>query len=108
MDSIYKLHGLPNSIVSDRDHIFTSAFWEELFQCALGTQLLMSSARHPQTDGQTERVNQEIECYLRCFVSAHPSKWSRWLSLCEYWYNTNWHSATSHSPFEVLYSCSTT
>lgn len=103
LDSVYKLHGMPLSIVSDRDRIFTSQFWKEMFQHVQGTQLRMSSARHPQTDGQTERVNQQIECYLRCFVSTHPSKWSKWLSLCEYWYNTNWHSATAKSPFEIIY-----
>lgn len=63
----------------------------------------MSSARHPQSDGQTERVNQQVECFLHCFVSAHPSKWARWISLCEFCYNTNWHSATGTSPFEIVY-----
>lgn len=103
LNSVYKLHGMPLSIVSDWDRIFTSTFWKELFQHTQGTQLRMSSARHPQTDGQTERVNQQIECFLRCFVSAHPSRWSQWLSLCEYWYNTNWHSSTGSSPFEIIY-----
>ena len=63
----------------------------------------MSSARHPQSDAQTERVNQQIECYLRCFVSSHLSKWAKWLSLYEYWYNTNWHSATRTTPCEIVY-----
>lgn len=103
LNFVYKLHGIPLSIVSDRDRIFTSLFWKELFQRTQGTQLRMSSARHPQSDGQTERVNQQVECYLRCFVSAHPSKWAKWLPLCEYWYNTNWHSATSKTPFEIIY-----
>lgn len=94
---------MPLSIVSDRDRIFTSIFWKELFQHTQGTQLHMSSARHPQSDGQTERVNQQIECYLHCFVSNHPTKWPKWLPLCEYWYNTNWHSATDKTPFEIIY-----
>lgn len=63
----------------------------------------MSTAHHPQTDGQTERVNQSIECYLRCFISAYPNQWSKWLSLCEFWYNTNWHASSGKSPFELLY-----
>lgn len=63
----------------------------------------MSSAYHPATDGQTERVNQQVECYLRSFISSHPAKWSKWLSMCEFWYNTNWHSAVGKTPFEILY-----
>lgn len=66
-------------------------------------QLCMSSAYHPQSDGQTERVNQCMETYLRCFVCACPSKWSSWLSSAEFWYNTSHHSAINTSPFEALY-----
>ena len=102
IDTIYKLHGLPAAVVSDRDPIFTSSFWQNIFS-RLGTELCMSSSYHPQSDGQTERFNQTVECYLRCFISAHPKEWSRWLSLCEFWYNTNWHSATGKSPFEIVY-----
>lgn len=75
MTHIYKLHGLPHSIVSDRDHIFTSHFWKELFRLA-DVKLCHSSAYHPQSDGQTERVNQCLEPYLRCYVHACPTKWS--------------------------------
>jgi hypothetical protein len=102
VDNIYKLHSMPLSLVSDRDPAFTSQFWQEVFR-ATGTQLWMSTAHHPETDGQTERVNQSIECFLHCFISAHPTQWSKWLSLCELWYNTNWHSSLGKSPFEVLY-----
>lgn len=63
----------------------------------------MSSAYHPQSDGQTERVNQCLETYLRCFVHSCPTKWSGWLPLAEYWYNTSLHSAIGCSPFEALY-----
>lgn len=73
LDNISKLHGMPDSIVSDRDRVFTSNFWQQLFTLT-GTQLCMSSAYHPQSDGQTERVNQCIETYLRCFVHACPNK----------------------------------
>ncbi|WVZ95539.1 LOW QUALITY PROTEIN: hypothetical protein U9M48_041292 [Paspalum notatum var. saurae] len=102
MTSVYKLHGLPEQIVSDRDRIFTSALWKELFRLA-GVQLNMSSAYHPQSDGQTERVNQCMETFLRCFVHACPSRWSDWIHLVEFWYNASHHSALGRSPFEVLY-----
>jgi transposase InsO family protein len=74
LDHIYKLHGLPLSIVSDRDQNFTSKFWSELFSMAK-VQLRMSFAYHPQLDGQTERVNQCLKTFLRCFVSACPKQW---------------------------------
>lgn len=74
LDNIYKLHGLPQAIISDRDRVFTSNFWQKLFELT-GTELKMSSAYHPQTDGQTERVNQCVETFLRCFVHSCPSKW---------------------------------
>lgn len=73
MDNIYKLHGLPSAIVSDRDRIFTIKFWQSLFKLAR-TSLHMSSAYHPQSDGQTECVNQCLETFLRCFVHACPSR----------------------------------
>jgi hypothetical protein len=74
MDNIYKLHGLPKSIIFDRDRIFTSRLWQLLFQLA-GIQLRMSSSYHPQTDSQTERVNQCLETFLRCFIHACPTRW---------------------------------
>ena len=89
-------------IISGRDRIFTSSLWQELFRLT-DTTLNMSSSYYPQTDGQTERLNQCLETYLRCFVQACPSKWSQWISLAEYWYNTTFHSALGRTPFEVLY-----
>jgi transposase InsO family protein len=78
---------MPMTIISDRDRIFTSNLWKELFKLA-GVTLSMSSAYHPQTDGQTEHVNQCLETLLRCFVHSCPSQWIHWLPLAEYWYNT--------------------
>lgn len=74
LDSIYKLHGSPISIVSDREKVFTSNFWKELFKL-MGTKLDMSSAYHPQIDGQTERLNRCLENYLRCMVGDNPRLW---------------------------------
>lgn len=102
LQQVYRLHGLPTAIVSDWDKIFTSHFWQELFRLAQ-VELRLSSAYHPQLDGQSECVNQCLETFLRCFVHACPSQWSKWIDLAEYWYNTSWHSAHGHSPFEVLY-----
>ncbi|KAL0331636.1 UNVERIFIED_CONTAM: Transposon Ty3-G Gag-Pol polyprotein [Sesamum angustifolium] len=102
MDNVYKLHGLPTNIVTDRDKIFTSSFWKELFKL-LGTNLNLSIAYHPQSDGQTERVNQCVENYLRCMCHLRPSQWHKWLSLAEYWYNTNFHTGLKLTPFQALY-----
>jgi hypothetical protein len=102
LDNIYRLHGMPTHIISDRDRIFTSTFWRELFRLA-HTQLCLSSAYHPQSDGQTERVNQCLETFLRCFVHSCPRQWLKWIPLAEYWYNTCEHSSLRRAPFEVLY-----
>ncbi|KAL5850318.1 hypothetical protein ACOSQ4_008331 [Xanthoceras sorbifolium] len=102
LDNIQKLHGIPSTIVSDRDKIFTSQFWQHLFK-AMGTQLCLSTAYHPQTDGQSERLNQCLENYLRCMTSSKPSHWANWLPLAEWWYNTNYHTALKMTPFEALY-----
>jgi len=99
---VYKLHGLPKARISDRDRVFTSQVWRELFKL-LKVNLLMSSAYHHQTDGQTQRVNQCLETYLRCFVHACPKKWSQWLSFAEFCNNTSYHSSLGQTPFKVLY-----
>lgn len=82
MDNVFKLYGMPEAIVSDRDKVFTSKVWQQLFNMTQ-TELRMSTAYHPQSDGQTERVNQCLEAYLRCFVHACPQHWKSfcpWLS----------------------------
>jgi hypothetical protein len=102
LDNVVKLHGVPKSLVSDRDKVFTSSFWKNLFQL-MEVKLLMSTAYHPQTDGQSERVNQCLEMYLRCAVNSQPTKWKSWLALAEYWYNTTYHAVLGCTPFRVLY-----
>lgn len=100
LDNVVKLHSMPASIVSDRDKIFTSHFWQHLFK-SMNTTLNLTTAYHPQSDGQTERMNQCLEMYLRCSVSASPTKWAQGLPLAEYWYNTSHHTAIGSSPFKA-------
>ena len=102
LDNIFKLNGLPKDIVSDRDPIFLSELWKELFRVH-GVDLRYSTAYHPQTDGQTEVTNKTLETYLRCMTAEAPKTWSKWLALAEWWYNTTYHSAIKSTPFEIVY-----
>ena len=102
MKNVFKLHGMPKTIVSDRGSIFTAHFWQELFKLQ-GIELAMSSAYHPQSDGQTKVVNRSLEQYLRAFVGDKPSAWADWLHLAEYWFNTNFHTSTKLALFEAFY-----
>ena len=101
-EQIYKLHGLPETIVSDRDSLFLSEFWQNLFKLS-GTRLNFSTAYHPQSDGSTERVNQCLEQYLRNMTSEVPKNWSAWLAAAEWWYNTTFHTTLNSTPFQVVY-----
>ena len=83
MKEILKLHGFPKAIVYDMDANFTSNYWKGLF-AYLGTKLNFSTAYHPQTDGQTERVNQVLEDMLRMYVMDKPTKWEDYLHLVEF------------------------
>ncbi|GJW06369.1 retrotransposable element Tf2 [Tanacetum coccineum] len=102
LDTVYRLHGLPNSIIIDRDSVFLSLFWQSLFKL-LKVELKMSTAYHPQTDGPTEVVNKCVECYLRCMTGERPKEWVQWLPLAEFWYNTNKHSSINVTLYEVVY-----
>ncbi|GJZ95532.1 putative reverse transcriptase domain-containing protein [Tanacetum coccineum] len=99
---IVSRHGVPISIISDRDSHFTSRFWQSM-QSALGTQLDMSTAYHPQTDGQSERTIQTLEDMLRACVIDFGKGWERHLPLVEFSYNNSYHASIKAAPFEVLY-----
>jgi transposase InsO family protein len=99
---ILSLHGVPKMIVSDRGPQFVSKFWSELHK-SLGTKLLHSSAYHPQTTGQTERVNQILEDMLLACVLEFPHKWDDCLLLAEFSYNNSYQESIKRAPFEALY-----
>jgi hypothetical protein len=98
IDHVIAQHGVPESIVSDRGPKFVSKFWKHVTD-KIGIKLCLSTAYHPQTDGQTERMNQIVEQYLRCYGSYLQDDWSTWLSLASFTYNNSIHSATNSTPF---------
>ena len=102
MQHVFKIHGLPKSIVSDRDPKFTGNFWTSLFK-SLGTNLLFSLAYHPQTDGQTERVNQILEEMLRHYIQSRLASWEDYLPLVEFAYNNSFYFAIGMTPFQAAY-----
>lgn len=99
---VFRLHGLPRSIVSDKDNRLMSHFWQELFRLC-GTELTSSTSYHPQTDGQTEIVNKWVEGYLRNYIAGQQKAWVKWIYLCEYCYNSTYHMSIQMSPFMALY-----
>ena len=99
---LLRLHGVPVSIVSDRDPRFTSRFWPSL-QAALGTRLHFSTAFHPQTDGQSERTIQTLKDMLRACVMEFKESWDTHLALMEFPYNKRYQASIEMAPFEALY-----
>ncbi len=101
-EHVFRHFGLPKVLVSDRDPRFTSAFWKRLMELT-GTRLNMSTARHPQTDGQTERANRTLEEMLRAYVSPYQDDWDQHLLAVEFAYNNSEQASTKHSPFYLMY-----
>jgi hypothetical protein len=102
MKEIFRLHGVPKMVISDRDVKFTSNFWKTLF-AGLETNLNFSTSYHPQTDGKTKCTNQIIEDMLCMYVREKPTKWEDYLHLVEFAYNNGYQASTKMSPFEILY-----
>jgi len=98
---IVRLHSIPSSVVSDRDPVFTSEFWRELFRLA-GVKLQMTSAYHPQSDGQSAATNKIIAMYLRC-LTGDRRQWLEWLPWAEFCYNSSYQQSIKVSPFELVY-----
>ena len=100
IDVVVRHHGLPDSIVTDRGSLFTSKFWSSLCYF-LGIKRRLSTAFHPQTDGQTERQNSTMEPYLRAFVNFEQNDWARLLLMAEFAYNNAKNASTGHTLFEL-------
>jgi len=99
-DDIWKLHGIPRKILSDRGPQFASKFIEELTK-ALGTKRQLLMAYHSQTDSQTEKINQEVGTFLQHYVNYQQDDWMNWLAAAEFQYNNKKHAATRRTPFEL-------
>ena len=99
-DNVWRLHGLPESIISDRGPQFATGLMQELNEL-LGIKTKLSTAFYPQTDGQTERMNQELEQYLQMFIDHRQEQWLEWLGTVEFAYNNKVHTGTKVLPFQV-------
>ena len=97
-DKVFPIHRMPRKIIHDRGPQYHSVFMKELYKL-LSITANFTTAYHPQTNGQSERTNQEIEQYLRLFINFHQSNWDEWLLLAEFAYNDRVHSATKVTPF---------
>ena len=102
VNGVVKYHGYPSDIVSDRDILFTAGFWHE-WTNAVGIRRSMSTAFHPETDGQTERANQVVEQVLRCYVNFAKDNWLYWLTFAEIAINRSEHSSTGVPPYRANY-----
>jgi len=101
-DNVWKLHGLPESIISNRGPQFVAGLMRELNRM-LGIKSKLLTVFHPQTDGQTERINQELEQYLRMFINHRQEQWPEWLETAVFSYNNKMHSSMQMSPFKANY-----
>jgi len=99
-DNIWKLHGVPKKIFSDRELQFTSKFMDKFIK-VLRIKRQLSTVYHSQTDGQTERINQEIGTFLQHYVNYQQDNWMEWLAAAEFQYNDKKHAATDRTPFEL-------
>lgn len=102
LHNVVKLHGFPKSLVSDRDKVFTSSFRKHLFKLS-GTTLDMSSAYHPQSDGQTEAVNKCLELYLCCFAGQVSQKWAKLIDWAEFWYKFSFQTSIGMTLFKAVH-----
>jgi hypothetical protein len=102
---VYRQHGMPKVIVSDRDDRFMSKFWKALF-ASVGTELKFSTAFHPQTDGQSERANRTLEQFLRNYVGARQDDWDDYLDMAEFAMNDSVNMSTGYTPFQLMYGAS--
>ena len=101
-DQIWKIHGIPKKITSDRGPQFAAQLMKDLCN-AIGIKQNLSTAYHPQTDGQVEQSHQETETFLRHYINHLQEDWADWLSIAEFQYNDKVHTATGHSPFFINY-----
>ena len=102
LDNVFRISGIPRAIISDRDPRFLSRFLQELFRL-LGTNLRMSTAYHPETDGQSEVSIRTLENFLRPYVEEHPEEWSTYLPLAEFAVRNAINVLTGYSPFYLMY-----
>lgn len=103
MDEVFSRFGTPTSIISDRGSLFTSTYWET-FCYYLTVKRRLSTAFHPQTDGQTERINQVVECYLRCYMNEEQNDWAELLSSAAFAVNGSVNTMIGMAPFQVVYN----